>query len=115
MDRGFVNPTMRSFRVGKRVIATAIVLGLTGCGTMINLGAQKCPIYEHPRIYGATRIDVIHILPEDFPLGVLIALVDLPFSLAFDTLTLPWSISTTIESGDKDTWPEHSGHPNATV
>ena len=88
--------------------------GLTGCGTMINLGAQRCAIYEHPRIYGAVRIDVVHFLPADFPLGLLLALPDLPFSIVFDTLTLPWAINSTIEKGDKDSWPEPS-RPHAIV
>jgi uncharacterized protein YceK len=99
----------------RRTMTVAMLfLGLTGCGTMINLGAQRCAIYEHPRIYGAVRIDVVHILPDDFPLGLLLALLDIPFSLVFDTLTLPWSIPSTIEKGDKDSWPEPS-RPHAIV
>lgn len=97
-------------------IATAglLSLGLAGCGTMINLGAQPCAIYEHPRIYGAVRIDVLHIAPEDFPLGLLCALLDLPFSVVFDTLGLPWSIPATIKHGDHDSWPEPN-KPHAIV
>ena len=97
-------------------IAAAVLLSLclTGCGTMINLGAQRCAIYEHPRIYGGVRIDVVHVLPDEFPLGLLCALMDLPFSLSFDTLTLPWSIPATIEYGDKDSWPEPNS-PHAIV
>jgi hypothetical protein len=96
------------------VMAAAAALGLTGCGTMINLGAQKCPIYEHPRIFGGVRIDAVHVLPELVPLGFLCALLDFPFSLAFDILTLPWTIPSTLEYGDRDTWPEPSG-PTAIV
>jgi hypothetical protein len=87
---------------------------MTGCGTMINLGAQKCPIYEHPRVFGAVRIDLVHVLLEEFPLGFLCALLDLPFSVAVDILTLPWSIPSTVEYGDKDSWPEPS-RPSAIV
>jgi|SRR5579862_828518 len=91
-----------------------LFLGLTGCGTVINLGIQRCPIYDHPRIYGAVRIDAVHIAPEEFPLGLVLALVDLPFSLAFDTLSLPCSIPLTITRGDEDSWPKPS-RPHAIV
>ncbi len=95
----------------KRMISALLLLGLGGCGTLLNLGAQPCPIYEHPRVYGATRIDLVHLLPRDFPLGLLVALLDLPFSLLVDTLTLPWTIPTAIQYGDRDTWPENTSPP----
>jgi uncharacterized protein YceK len=98
-------------RTLRRMIVVMSVLGLSGCGWLINMGAQPCPIYEHPRIYGGVRVDVIHVLPEDFPFGFLGALLDIPFSLVFDTLTLPWSIPATIEHGDRDSWPESRPEP----
>lgn len=61
-----------------------VLLSLTGCGWMINIGAQPCPIYEHPRVYGGVRVDMIHVLPEDFPLGLLLALLDFPFCAGYE-------------------------------
>lgn len=98
-------------RTCRRMIAAFLILGLTGCGWLINMGAQPCPIYEHPRVYGGVRIDVIRILPADFPFGLLLGLLDLPFSLVLDTLTLPLSIPASIEYGDRDPWPESTPEP----
>jgi hypothetical protein len=45
----------------------------------------------------------------EFPLGLLLALVDLPFSLAADTVTLPYTIYTTIRGSSRK--PEEKAAP----
>lgn len=79
------------------------------------MGAGPCAINDgYPHIYGGVCIDVGTFAPQLLPLGILMALIDLPFTLVGDTITLPWSITATIEHGrppratdaERKTWEE---------
>jgi len=84
----------------RRWFGLMLVLSLAGCGTVFNMGAGPCAINDgYPRIYGGVRIDVTTIAPQLIPLGFLLALIDFPFTLVGDTITLPWSITATLEHG----------------
>ena len=90
-----------------------LALGLSGCGTIFNFGAGTCALREYPLPYGGVGIDVEYFATQDFPLGLLLALVDFPFSLVGDTVTLPWSIYATVTHRSRD--PEEkpgSGRPS---
>ena len=91
----------------KRLLIVLLMLSQTGCGTLLSQALQPnsppCGGKYVPSIYGGTRIDGLAIavigglsfvdLPKSailLPLAPL-PLVDLPFSLAFDTILLPLS------------------------
>jgi len=82
--------------VGRLLIALSLALGLSGCGTVFNFGAGTCAYRERPLVYGGVGIDAEIFAVAEFPLGLLLALIDFPFSLAADTVTLPYTIYTTI-------------------
>lgn len=92
----------------RAVIVSALSLGLFGCGTLLNMGVGTCAVRDHPLIYGGVEADVEYFAISGFPLGLLFALYDLPFSLVADTLTLPWSVPSTLTYGGHDGKnPEH--------
>jgi uncharacterized protein YceK len=89
-------------RAGRVLIATTLALSLSGCGTIFNFGAGTCALREYPLPYGGVGIDVEDFANQDFPLGLLVALVDFPLSLVADTVTLPWTIYATVTHHDPD-------------
>ena len=86
----------------RKWIGLLLILSMAGCGTIYNMGAGPCHIHEYPYIYGGVYIDFGTIAPQLIPLGILLALIDLPFSIVGDTITLPWSIAATIKQGNAD-------------
>jgi uncharacterized protein YceK len=78
--------------MGKGLLAIALI-GLSGCGTIASHQLAG------PRIYGGVRFDGQAVW-ERPPLLILFPL-DLPFSLAFDTLSLPWTITHTATTGEQ--------------
>ncbi|WNB76757.1 YceK/YidQ family lipoprotein [Methylomonas koyamae] len=87
--------------LNKIVSVYSVVLGLSGCATFKSLDAEA-PLFERIFIYSGTRLDwaalkndeitirKFHTDPPDCPA------VDLPFSLALDSLFLPLAISAEI-------------------
>jgi uncharacterized protein YceK len=84
--------------VRRHLPAPILALLLSGCGTYINLPLQSVPFQDHAIVYGGVRVDLAKFLPM-FPLGTLLALIDLPLSLAFDTLTLPLTVPSSLLYG----------------
>jgi uncharacterized protein YceK len=81
-----------------RILATSLIalslLGTTGCGSVISLRLGG------PRVFGGVRCDCQ--LAYEIPFGVgLIFLLDLPFSLTFDTMVLPWTFAYSAEHGER--------------
>lgn len=75
----------------RRLVLLLTLTATTGCGT---IAATK---FEYgPRIYGGTRYDVADLAVEGFPLGTLCGLLDFPFSVAADTLMLPYTIAEAL-------------------
>ena len=75
---------MRAVRI---LLAGIFLMSLAGCGTAHNLHQNE------PAIYGGLVWDFEQI-PLGFPkcdLGAL-AVFDIPFSLVFDTVTLPYTV-----------------------
>ena len=75
-------------------------LSLAGCGTMANFGFAPCPKGPQYEIYGGVTRDFDLIEnhyggPMYFPYLVF-NIVDVPLSLAGDTVTLPITIPATI-------------------
>jgi uncharacterized protein YceK len=81
----------------------AALTSITGCGTLLNLGEKDSPPY------GGVILDS-EIVAQGVPLGLAawshdidvpsfwpLALIDLPFSLAGDTVTLPITVTTFIQ------------------
>lgn len=100
--------------LAKLLLSSALALGLSGCGTVFNFGAGTCALREYPVVYGGVDLVVEVFAVQNFPLGLLVALVDLPFSLVADTVTLPYTIYTTATYQRHD--PEEksaSGRPPA--
>jgi uncharacterized protein YceK len=92
-------------KTSHHVLFLALVLFCSGCATaIIRVPIAACPsgLEEVPRIYPATTMDLGMIalypfsdgdLPGDLPRRILVpcgGIVDLPLSIAFDTLFLPW-------------------------
>ena len=79
------------------------IIGLSGCATFksINVAAHT-PLYERILIYSGTQLDWAAITENDAAISKLKAtppsypLVDLPFSLALDSIFLPLSVSAEI-------------------
>jgi uncharacterized protein YceK len=92
-------------------LACAAYVFLCGCGTTLNLANNE------QKVFGGTRIDVevatvglVHearqggteLGPGDLPAGLQVILavcawIDLPFTLAGDTVTLPWTVSAELK------------------
>lgn len=85
----------------KIVIGAFSFFGLSGCATFKSLNAEV-PLYERVFVYSGTRLDWAALEndnatirkfktePPSYPL------VDLPFSLAMDSVFLPLAISAEI-------------------
>ncbi len=101
-----------SLRRWATVCTAGVLVSQAGCGTVLNMGAGTCPIRDHPIIYGGVGIDVEYLATQDFPLGFLLALLDLPFSLVGDTLTLPWSVAATVTEGMRNSPAEERSSPS---
>ena len=78
-------------------------MGLSGCATFKSINvAAHLPLYERILIYSGTRLDWAAITKNDAVISKLKAtppsypLVDLPFSLALDSILLPLSVSAEI-------------------
>jgi len=78
-------------------------MGLSGCATFKSINvAAHLPLYERILIYSGTRLDWAAITKNDAAISKLKAtppsypLVDLPFSLALDSILLPLSVSAEI-------------------
>lgn len=77
----------------KRLIPVLLLsAGLGGCGTYFNMAGVKCSGGDKD-VYGGVQADVVHLAGACPPWTVLCGLVDFPFSLVADTLTLPWTAS----------------------
>ena len=101
--------------MGRLALLALLGISASGCGTALNVrsdGQQK--------VYGAVQHDlecIRHNLdtskPRKLPvLSVAIGLLDLPFSLIGDTLTLPLTISATVrkrEPPHKEAAPHRVG------
>ena len=92
-------------RTGAMVIMVAVLLGTSGgCGTLLNVGGrerldlgsidappERVRKYERPAfVFGGVANDVAWIKSAEQPIDVIASLVDLPFSLTGDIVTLPW-------------------------
>lgn len=64
-----------------RHFCLALVLTLSGCGSILNFDAYK----GGPRVYGGVRLDASGSVWSDDVVGY----VDLPFSFVVDTALLP--------------------------
>lgn len=78
----------RPLRIGRLVIAA---LPLAGCASLIT--RDMLPRDETPTPYiGAARdAELAFTSPSNWTWVTPLALIDLPFSLVFDTVALPWS------------------------
>ncbi|HXX95316.1 MAG TPA: YceK/YidQ family lipoprotein [Planctomycetota bacterium] len=113
---------MMSFGAGRIHCALALfaMISSTGCGTIVTftgVGGPPDPLFE-PRIYGGVRLDgqglgVGASSYHGFDLGwvKIILLVDLPISLAMDTVTLP--ITIPIELTRHSETPEETAEREA--
>lgn len=100
--------------ISRNVLLFASTL-LSGCGTMANLEDQR-------RIYGGLRENTSigiefwsrHLTRPKVPTmclpwvpfaGAVYAVIDFPFTLIGDTLTLPWTIAAELKRMDTPTGP----------
>ena len=74
------------------------LISLLGCGTVINViqPGRPCAIYDHPQVYGGVRLHAEHTVWRDPPWSFLFSLIDLPLSVAGDTITLPYTVPATV-------------------
>jgi uncharacterized protein YceK len=84
----------------KRFMGIALALSLSGCGTIMNFGPGPCAVYSYPHIYGGVAFSVGDAMWMS-PLNFILLLLDLPFTLVGDTLTLPVTIITTVTYEEK--------------
>lgn len=81
-------------------LAVLLLAALGGCSTINTLSSLE----EHPWLYSGTRWNVEALTPgEPEPFGGLrecFAIVDFPWSLALDTLALPFTLPTQLIRGD---------------
>lgn len=78
-----------------RVGLLLLLLTGSGCSTINTLTSAE----EHPRIYSGTRWNIGTFDPEPTPYGGLrrtFAIVDFPWSLALDTLVLPFTAAAEL-------------------
>jgi len=89
----------------RRLLASALALAVTGCGTVLNLNSGSypvccCPNAEPQKVYGGVLLDadagqkliqrgVIYAKLPSVAFGLWTWTVDLPLSAVGDTLTLP--------------------------
>jgi uncharacterized protein YceK len=87
--------------VRRLIPALLLAAGLGGCGTYFNLGGGRCCSSGDATIYGGIPYDAAWIGSMS-PFGILFGLIDAPFCLVADTLTLPWTISAAIRRPARD-------------
>ncbi|MBV8882179.1 MAG: hypothetical protein JO332_19645 [Planctomycetaceae bacterium] len=81
-----------------RAAALLAALALSGCGTFANLiDGSCCGRSRSPAVYGGVAWEALNVVEQ--PLWLLYLPIDLPLTLAFDTLTLPLTVYTTASSG----------------
>jgi uncharacterized protein YceK len=86
-------------RTARSLLALAL-LSFAGCGTLSNIGFLKeCSSGGELRIYGGVVWDGRSVV--DRPVLLVFMPVELPLSIAFDTLTLPWTISHSVSQGSR--------------
>jgi uncharacterized protein YceK len=68
---------------------------LSGCGFIASTNHE-----DGSRIYGGVRYDIEDFAIKGFPLGVLVGLIDFPFSVVADTLFLPVTIGEALSRGE---------------
>lgn len=90
----------------KCLLPGVVLFCLGGCGTTMNMGPGPCPVYEHPRVLGGVQFDGEHLIGTGDPLRMLCGVVDLPFSLAADVVTLPYTISETVRYASRHSAPD---------
>jgi len=78
--------------VKRLILLLLLTIPLGGCGTFFNMMPGRCNP-ARAEIYGGIQSDVQGIIGVGGPLLILCGLVDFPFSLVADTLTLPWTAS----------------------
>jgi uncharacterized protein YceK len=92
----------------KIIGAICLVCSACGCGTFMNtVGFTKQPEYQ---IYGGVRMDVEEVVgglngtknDDDAREMALFCLIDMPFSIFADTLTLPWVIYRQVSPPKKE-------------
>lgn len=62
----------------------------------MNVAPQRCPVVDHPHVYGGLQFDWEYAISRGRPLSILCGMIDIPLSLAADTLTLPWTVSAAL-------------------
>jgi uncharacterized protein YceK len=116
------------------IFVWAAVCFLTGCGTLARVGSYGDPSSLHSEFtafYPATDYDLVAISTGgrdwlaghhadtvsgwNLALVVPLHILDLPISLATDTLCLPWDIVVAIESHKEQTTPAPSAPPSFAV
>jgi uncharacterized protein YceK len=84
----------------RKILCSVILIGgLAGCGTTSNVFSafSEHPSHQPLRVYGGVCFDFGVFFVSSPPFGALFALIDFPFSLLGDTLTLPITIPFTID------------------
>lgn len=96
----------------RRSVVLALILGLTSCGTLENMGVGV-PNTISPKIYGGVAIDCYLLDHETqvFIAGIMF-LFDAPLSLIADTLTLPITLFT-HRAGDTSPPPPKRKEPES--
>ena len=113
---------MRPSRKSLVVVAVGTFCCLTGCGTLGRISMYADPETfhdEYTAFYPSTAYDVVAVglggikwiagdhetTPSGFDLGLVVPfhIVDIPISIATDTLCLPWDIVVAIESHKEQT------------
>ena len=99
----------------KKIILCFIIITLCGCGTITNLGRPVSVSADYDNTseryieyYGGVGFD-IDLLEDSVALGI----IDMPFSLAFDTVTLP-IVFVIKSSAQFAEYERETVHPQAT-
>lgn len=89
----------------KMYLSIAVILQITGCGTVFTqYSGNEAADPEHfpviPRMYSGTYFDFSCAFHSGPPNNIeLFCFVDLPMSIALDTVILPYSLYKQIECG----------------
>ena len=89
-------------RLGAIIVAAALLCAANGCGTLANMKGREHLTFAtgtdadwapaRPTLpFGGLANDVTFIKKSEYPIQVVAGLLDMPFSLAADVLTLPWA------------------------
>jgi uncharacterized protein YceK len=85
----------------KLLIAIALIISFTGCGTLLNLGEKESAPFGGVVIDSKIIAEGVPATPACWIVNIDVAsfwplaLIDLPLSLVGDTLTLPIAVSRT--------------------